>query len=132
MREPTKCSHLPHLGTTKKNRDPRDTPANQESLLPAQRRTGLQQNSVRKIMQGHEGPCRSNRRRSRSEERTDHDNLLSQLHEESPGYVDEKVIFLMEMKHHEEEDLKFLKNQCRKGTLPLKYSLVPFIPNQVN
>jgi len=132
LKEPTKYSHLYHIGTTKYNRNPRDTPANQEGSLPAKIRTSLHQSSGRKIMQGHEGPCRGNSRSSQSEVRTHHDNLLSHLREESPGNVDEKMIFLMEMKHHEEEDLKFPKNQCRKGTLPLKYSLVAFIPYQVN
>jgi len=63
---------------------------------------------------------------------TDHDNLLAHPREESPGNADEKMIFLMEMKHHEEENLEFPKDQCRKDTLPLKYSLIPFFPYQVD
>jgi hypothetical protein len=49
--------------------------------------------------------------------------LTSPSHEESPGNIDEEMIFLMKMKNHEEEDLKFLKDQCKQGALPLKYNL---------
>lgn len=52
-----------------------------------------------------------------------HNNLTSPSHEESPGNIDEEMIFLMKMKNHEEEDLKFLKDQCKQGALPLKYNL---------
>jgi hypothetical protein len=58
--------------------------------------------------------------------------LTSPSYEESPGNIDEGMIFLMEMENHEEEDLKFLKNLCRHGALPLNNSFIPFFPYQIN
>ena len=61
-----------------------------------------------------------------------HNIFTSPSYEESPGNIDEGMIFLMEMENYEEEDLKFLKILWRHSALPLKNSFIPFFPDQIN